>query len=357
MKRTLFFTLLLLVLPTLFLGQAPIPRSLPEDAKLVVHVIDVGMGDAIFLDIPPKDCMLIDGGSWDKPGVENLKEFLKEFFDDPDHAGYKKTLDVVVASHQHHDHIAGLIEVLKAYKVETYVDNGIGWKKAKNSATDEVDEIDKLILQKKIRHLAITDELINEEGKNGVYTDKDLDPFDNIDVFALAGSPTPIEKEPNDNSIILRIECGKLSFLLAGDAQEKEEKRVIKKFKDEGKLSILDVDVYKASHHGSNTSNSGEMLRATTPLISVISVGKAEESSKTRQFRLPKESAVDTILYYTSNILPDTWEADVYPDKAPKNKKEERPKKISSRKEVYLTSSDGTVVIRTDGKTVKVDEE
>lgn len=289
----------------LFVGQSPNSQQ-TDDRKLTAYFLDVGMGDAIFLDIPPHDCMLIDGGSWDKSGVENLKEFLKEFFADPDHADYKKTIDVVVASHQHHDHIAGLIEVLKAYKVETYFDNGIGWKKAKSSSTDEVDEIDKLIAQKRIKHIGITEELIEQEGKDGVYTNKDLDPFDGIDVFALAGSPTPNEKEPNDNSIILRVECGKISFLLAGDAQEKEEKRVIKKLSDNQRLSLLDVDVYKASHHGSNTSNSGEMLRATTPMISVISVGRADESSKTRQFRLPKQSAVDTILQYTSRILPDT---------------------------------------------------
>ena len=48
-------------------GKVDIPNP-----KLSVYVVDVGMGDAIFLDIPPKDCMLVDAGSWDNYGIDHL---------------------------------------------------------------------------------------------------------------------------------------------------------------------------------------------------------------------------------------------------------------------------------------------
>ena len=87
-----------------------------KNAKLTVYFIDVGMGDAIFLDIPPEDCMLIDAGSWDRYGIDNLIEFLNQFFDDSVHDAYERTIDVVLASHQHKDHIQGMLDILNYFK-------------------------------------------------------------------------------------------------------------------------------------------------------------------------------------------------------------------------------------------------
>jgi competence protein ComEC len=352
MRPKLIFLTLVLPISLLFYGHTgPLrPTSSGEDQpKMIAYMIDVGMGDAIFIDIPPKDCMLVDAGSWDNYGIDNLMNFLGQFFSDPDHASYQNTLDVVIATHQHMDHIQGMLNVLKKYKVTTYIDNGVGCKIAQNKATDLVNQVEQLIRTKSIRHAQITEKLIETKGQNGVYTDTLLDPFRQVDIFALAATPNTPDPDENDNSIVLKVTCGNVSFLLTGDAESKEEQRLIARLKASGNLSVLDVDVLKAGHHGSNTASTEEFVMAASPKISLISVGLASESPKTRGFRLPKESVLKRLAMLTSNDLKERWSAQVFPDKKPKGAKSEKPKSFRSTKEIYLTSSDGTVVLRTDG--------
>jgi beta-lactamase superfamily II metal-dependent hydrolase len=331
-------------------GKVDIPNP-----KLSVYVVDVGMGDAIFLDIPPKDCMLVDAGSWDNYGIDHLIQFLEDFFAEPGHEAYQNTIDVIVASHQHKDHIQGMLKVLKEFKVGTYIDNGVGCKFGKNKASKLVKDVEKLLKSKSIKHTQITDQLIESKGKKGVYTDNILDPFANIDVFALAGTPSPADANENDNSIVLKVKCDSISFLLTGDAEESEEQSIIERLKKDGNIEALDVDVLKAGHHGSNTASSEEFVQLTSPSMSVISVGIASESPKTKSFRLPKESVVRRLEQYTSRVLDEEWEAQMFPDKKLKSAKTEKPLIFKSKKEIYFTSSDGTVVFKTDGKKLKAE--
>lgn len=331
-------------------GKVNIPNL-----KLNVYVIDVGMGDAIFLDIPPKDCMLIDAGSWDNYGIDHLMQFLEDFFEQPEHETYQNTIDVVVASHQHKDHIQGMLKVLKEFKVGIYIDNGVGCKFGKSKVSKLVKDIEKLLKSKSIKHAQITDQLIETKGKKGVYTDNILDPFANIDVFALAGTPSPVDGNENDNSIVLKVKCDSISFLLTGDAEEQEEQAIIERLKKDSNFVALDVDVLKAGHHGSNTASSEEFVQLASPRMSVISVGIASESPKTKSFRLPKESVVRRLEQYTSQVLDEEWEAQIFPDKKPKSAKSEKPLMFKSKKEIYFTSSDGTIVFKTDGKKLKAE--
>ncbi len=328
-------------------GKVDIPNP-----KLSVYVVDVGMGDAIFLEIPPKDCMLIDAGSWDNYGIDHLLQFLQDFFAESGHEAYQSTIDVVVASHQHKDHIQGMLKVLNKFKVTTYIDNGVGCKFNKSKANKLVKDIEKLLKSKSIKHTQITDQLIESKGKNGVYTDNILDPFASVDVFALAGTPSPVDANENDNSIVLKVKCDSISILLTGDAEEPEEQSIIERLKKDGNIGALDVDVLKAGHHGSNTASSEEFVQLASPSMCVISVGVASESPKTKSFRLPKESVVRRLEQYTSRVLDEEWEAQMFPDKKPKSAKSEKPLIFKSKKGIYFTSSDGTIVFKTDGKTL-----
>jgi beta-lactamase superfamily II metal-dependent hydrolase len=248
-----------------------------------------------------------------------------------------------------------MLKVLKEFKVGTYIDNGVGCKFGKSEANKLIKDIEKLLKSKSIKHTQITDQLIETKGKKGVYTDKILDPFANIDVFALAGTPSPVDKDENDNSIVLKVKCDNISFLLTGDAGEPEEKSIIGRLKKDGNIEALDVDVLKAGHHGSNTASSEEFVQLASPSMSVISVGIASESPKTKSFRLPKESVVRRLEQFTSRVLDEEWEAQMFPDKKPKNAKSEKPLMFKSEKELYFTSSDGTVVFKTDGKQLKAE--
>jgi len=315
--------------------------------KLVVYFIDVGMGDALFLDMPPNDSMLIDAGSWDGAGIENLMGFLEEFFSDPDRENYKRTISLVVATHQHKDHIEGMKSVLKDFKVGTYIDNGVGTacKGKKKSLTCDVE---KLANQAK-HHIHLTEKMIETDGKQGVFSDGILDPFDAIDVFALGATPKTASKNENNNSIVLKIVFGKQSFLLQGDAEKEEERRIIERLKAANNLAVLDASVLKIGHHGSDTASTKEFLDLVTPEVGVVSVGLAKNSPKTKQFRLPKESVVRRLTETVSGRLQEQWEVEVFPDKK-KGGKIAKPKIFGSNAELFFTSADGSIKMATDGE-------
>jgi beta-lactamase superfamily II metal-dependent hydrolase len=333
-----------------YAGSSLSEKEQVQNPKLSVYVVDVGLGDAIFLDIPPKYCMLIDAGSWDNDGVDHLIYFLDEFFDKPGHEEYDRTIDVVVATNQQKDHVQGMLDILKKFNVGAYIDNGVGCMYAKNMASELVKDIEKMLKLKSIKHAQITDQLIKLKGKKGVYTDRVLDPFENVDIFALAATPNPVEKDENDNSIVLKVNCDDVSFLITGNAGIKEERIIMDRLEKDTNMIALDVDVLKVGCHGSNTASSEEFLQLVTPKISIVSVGSVSESPMTKKFRLPKESVVKRIEQYTSWTLDEEWEVQMFLDKKPKGAKNEKPKTFNSDKEIYFTSSDGTIVFKTDGK-------
>jgi competence protein ComEC len=350
--------LLYVAVAVLFLGfssHVQAPTVSPWEASsssMSLYLVDVGMGDAIFIDIPPNHSMLVDAGSWDNSGIQNLMEFLDDFYSDPSHGAYRNTIDVVVASHQHKDHIQGMLNVLAKYTVTTYFDNGVGCAVDKEGATALVKQIEDLLVAKSIKHEQLTETLIRTNGTNGVYTDKLLDPFETVDVVALDATPDPPDTKENDNSIVLKVTCGQTSFLLMGDAEVKEETRLMKRLKDVNGLAILRCDVLKAGHHGSNTASSEAFVKAVNPGISLVSVGLAAMSPKTKSFRLPKESVMKRLDKLTGHSLKERWEAQMFPDKKPKSGKGEKPKVFKSFKEIYVTSSDGTVFLKSDGKKI-----
>jgi competence protein ComEC len=90
--------------------------------------------------------------------------------------------------------------------------------------------------------------------------------------LALAGAlitPLPTATEPvsrNDGAVVLRVEMGAASFLLASDIEALTERRL-------AATRAIGVSVLKVAHHGSRTSSTPEFLAATRPVAAVVSVG------------------------------------------------------------------------------------
>ncbi len=81
--------------------------DLSKQRQLEVDFFYVGQGDSIFIEAPNKNQILIDGG----PSAEVIKKLSKEM------SFYDRTIDLVVLTHPDYDHISGLLEVLRRYKV------------------------------------------------------------------------------------------------------------------------------------------------------------------------------------------------------------------------------------------------
>ena len=217
---------------------------------LEVNFFDVGQGDAIFIETPKRHQILIDGG----PSSVILEKLGKEmpFWD--------KTIDLIILTHPERDHLAGLIEVLKKYKIENILWTGV------IRDTAEFKEWQNLIKDEKAR---IKIAKVGQKIIAGGTVINILYPLENFEGEIL--------KDSNNTSIISKLIFGQNSFLFTGDIYQSAEKEIL----DRG----LDVnsDVLKVAHHGSKTSSSEEFITKVSPEIAVISVGKGNSYGHPRQ--------------------------------------------------------------------------
>jgi competence protein ComEC len=215
--------------------------DLKENKFLKVIFFDVGQGDASFIETPQRHQILIDGGP-SSVILEKLGENLP-FWD--------RTIDLVILTHPESDHLTGLLEVLKKYKVENILWTGIV------RDTPEYKEWLNLIEKEgaKIKIAQAGQKIIASEATFYI-----LNPSENLE--------GKIIKDSNDTSIVSKLVFGKNSFLFTGDIYNSVEKEFVSGGID------LKSDILKVAHHGSKTSTSQEFLERVLPEIAVISVAK-----------------------------------------------------------------------------------
>ncbi len=203
-----------------------------------VCFVDVGQGDACFIRNSRGDTILIDGGD-DGSGKYVLEPFFRRQF--------VTQLDAVFISHLHSDHTAGIVEL---------IDSGFKVKKIYLSHTADEDEgFDEIADRAKIHKIELVELFDDDKIEMGELT---------FTVIA-AGCDEGLSKNKNDNSVIMRLDCGENSVLFTGDATQYLEAQVL----DEN----IDTDFLKVGHHGSYTSSDYEFISRVSPELSVISVG------------------------------------------------------------------------------------
>lgn len=234
------FLMMLLLSVISFAGVAVEGKN---DGTLQVTFLDVGQGDATFIESPSGTQVLVDGGKGNQV-LGGLHEVMG-FFD--------RDIDMVVATHPDMDHVAGLIDVLRRYEVETIL---LTENKSDTPA------------------FATFLEAVQKEGSTVVYARRGQ-------VFDLgqgeSGSTTlsilfpdrdPSMLESNMSSIVVRLVYGESEYLLTGDSPEEIEAYLV----DGG--VVLQSDVLKAGHHGSRTSSSEAFVSAVAPTYVIFSAGK-----------------------------------------------------------------------------------
>lgn len=209
--------------------------------NLVVHYLDVGQGDSIFVELPNDQTMLIDSG-------ENYHgASIIEYMND---CGHDK-IDFLIGTHPHSDHIGSMAYIVRNYDIgSVYLPNA-----ANNSYSYE-----KLLEAIKKKGLKV------KNGKAGVNILNDSDLGLNINI--LAPVTTKDVKNLNNTSIVLKIEYRDTGFIFMGDAEKGELKSI---------TADMSADVLKVGHHGSDTSTPQTLVDAVDPKIAVISVGEDNE--------------------------------------------------------------------------------
>ena len=209
-----------------------------------VVFFDVGQGDSIFIETPERFQVLIDGG----PGLAVLEKLGQEM------PFYDRTIDLIILTHPEHDHLFGLLEVLKRYEVKNILWTGI------IRDTAEWEEWKRLIEQEG------ADIIITEAGQRIVLQKEPLIYLDILYPFEnLENQET---KYTNNTSIVANLVFEDVSFLFIGDIEKEVERKLVEQNVD------LDSDVLKVSHHGSKTSSCSEFLEIVSPELAVISVGE-----------------------------------------------------------------------------------
>ncbi len=219
--------------------------SLP-DGKLHVTFLDVGQGDAIFIQTPRGQKILVDGG----PSPTILLAALGRRV-----PFWERTIDLVVLTHPHDDHVSGLIPVLERYKVKAFLDGG------QEHPTPTYTRCLELVQEKDIPY---------QLGRAGMQIQ--LGQRLRMQILHPQGEfLSGTHSDVNNNSIVLRLAYGPISFLLTGDVEEEAEAVLLSSNED------LASTILKSPHHGSETSLHPRFLEAVHPQLAVIQVGADNE--------------------------------------------------------------------------------
>ena len=213
--------------------------SLP-DGLLRVNYLDVGQGDSMLISMPDGSNVLVDGGP-DEKVLQQLAEVLPF---------YENTIDLVILTHPHPDHVNGLIEVLNRYKVGAVAITGIKYN-----------------LPAYIEFLNVIGEKnINLQTINGLRDFKIGDVIFDF-VYPVESFEGRTFTNVNNSSIVFRLIYGKEKFIFMGDLEVEGEAKLLASGED------IRAEVLKVGHHGSRTASSDELLDAIKPATAVISCG------------------------------------------------------------------------------------
>jgi beta-lactamase superfamily II metal-dependent hydrolase len=198
--------------------------------QLELRFIDVGQADAILVREGGK-AALIDAGSG--AGILTQLRALKV-----------DTIDLVVASHNHSDHIGGMTSVLTNTVVRFYLDNGVP------HTTGTYQRTIQAVTASGAQYLRPTARTIT---------------LGNARLRVLA--PPPNIDDQNNSSVGILIQYGEFRAVLTGDSEAFELQYWLEHD------SIPQVTVVKAAHHGSRNGTTPAWIEATHPQVVVVSVG------------------------------------------------------------------------------------
>ncbi len=203
-----------------------------------VHFIDGGQGDSILIDDGDFE-ILIDGST--RAAAPAVVEYLRPYV--------QGNLEVMIATHEHEDHIGGLPSVLDAFVVDRVVDNG--------------RTADTKIYQKYVEKVeAEAAAGCVHQNASEVTAPIALPSGAKLELLELSGT----YGDPNNNSVVSVLEYGSQKVLFTGDMESGRETENLSRFPQ--------ANVLKAGHHGSKTSSGTEFLSVVRPETVIVSAGE-----------------------------------------------------------------------------------
>ena len=274
----------------------------PSGGELTIRILDVGPinGDSILITSPSGKTVLIDAGDTTKG--KTVVEALKR--------NNVQQLDYFIATHPHPDHIGGAAEVFRAVKVLNVIDNAQSPSVPQQAApaqkqtnTKKPAPVSNTKSTKTVSLTKFYDDYKAAVSSSGAHYEN-AKPGTKIDLGggALLTILAPSEplftrdkmttggNEANANSIVARVDYGSFSMMLAGDAEEQTEHRLLTKELD------LKTRVLKIGHHGSKYASSGDFLKRVQPEVAIVSCGAWN------RYGHPSQAVLDRLRAANANV-------------------------------------------------------
>ncbi len=263
---TLKISVLLLVIFALTIVFHPFsaPRA---DGRLRVDFLDVGQGDAALVTFPNGETLLVDGGG--KPNFNNLsvrRDGEEPEIFEPDAATVGESvvsqflwerglsrIDYILATHADADHIQGLTDVAKNFRVRAAFFGRMP------EADADFAELYKVLQKRNVEIFELKrGDVLNFEKAR-------------VEVLFPKADDSPEAVSDNNHSLVLRIIFGAKSFLLTGDIEKETENFLVQN------PQLVRADVVKVAHHGSRTSSIQPFIDAAKAEFAIISVGRKSQ--------------------------------------------------------------------------------
>jgi len=222
---------------------------------MMVKFLNVGQGDAIYIQYPNGKTALVDAGRSD----DAIERALR--------SENITGIDTFIATHPDADHIGGADYVIKNYGVKKVIDSG-----QMHTTQTFLDYLD----------------TINANGIELVVPQIGDNVTDDANVSAKVLSVNSHSEDLNDGSIVMMLSYGLTDILLTGDAGIHVENNLMKNYD-------VDAEILKVSHHGSNTGTSGDFIEAVNPEDAILSYGE-------NSYGHPNNQVVNDLIAYDVNI-------------------------------------------------------
>ena len=229
----------------------------PIDGELKVSYIDVGQGDAIFIELPNGESMLIDAGN-SSDSSEIINYIQGE--------GFGK-IDYLVVTHPHDDHIGGMPQVVSTLDIKSIYMPKVSH--TTNVFSNLLDAIESKGLKINTAKAGVS-----------ILNDGNL----RVDILAPVGDSY---SDLNDYSVVIKVVYGDNSFLFMGDAEKLSEGQI---------TADVNADVLKVGHHGSDYSSGQSFLNLVSPSYAVISAGEGN------QYGHPNSETINALLGVGSKV-------------------------------------------------------
>ena len=239
-------------------GSTTDPADL--EGTLEVHFMDVGQGDATLL-VGPDFTMLIDAARHDR---NDVVPYLQ--------AAGVESIDLLIGTHPHADHIGQIPQVLEAFSVAEVWMSG--------------DEHTSRTFERALDAILASDADYHEPRAGEVVEIGSA----RVEVV----HPAELTGDFNHGSVGVRVVFGNVAFMLTGDAEVEAETEMLQRGHE------LRAQVLKLGHHGSRTSSTETFVRAVAPEVAIYSAGIDNSYGHPHAEVLQRMAALDVPVYGTA---------------------------------------------------------